>query len=432
MSTAVATTPAVLRSRTPDVPPILSLLDRPTLRLLAAWSPAVSGMAQPSSAGASPAPLAASVPSSSVVSHPSSSVPSSSVVTRPSSSVPEPRTPDPEPRPFFPLLCARSGLTEPQARAAYDLARAHDLIHPDGSLNPHAKDLLDTRSHRVTAFARRRRLLINRANAAKSTGPRTDAGKAVAALNGLKHGLTAQLPVLPTENELLYVAHHRALQDEYQPAGPTEILLVDQLAHLAWRLRRAHLAEAELNHHTNDHEARPGIAILQACESHILPKLDRHLTALSRAFTRTLHELQELQGARHNVESDNDIGQDGFVLKNEKITGDDSLLALVPDLPPRAPAPSGALPDLLSSPPPAPFSATATPHPPVTVLVPSLPDLPSVLGTADLPIGPSAVTQPSSSAGVPPASAVPEPRTPNPETRPSRSSPCPIPPFPLY
>jgi hypothetical protein len=64
---------------------------------------------------------------------------------------------------------------------------------------------------------------------------------------------------------------------------------------------------------------RSSFAALFRCpaDDHTLPKLDRHHTALNRAFIRILHELQELQSARHNTHSDNDMGQLGFVLKND-------------------------------------------------------------------------------------------------------------------
>ncbi|MGA2497773.1 MAG: hypothetical protein ABSH20_08535, partial [Tepidisphaeraceae bacterium] len=48
------------------------------------------------------------------------------------------------------------------------------------------------------------RTAANRLNAQKSTGPRTAAGKAKSALNALKHGLTSQSPLLPTENPADY------------------------------------------------------------------------------------------------------------------------------------------------------------------------------------------------------------------------------------
>ena len=40
-----------------------------------------------------------------------------------------------------------------------------------------------------------RKLAANRRNALKSTGPRTEAGKRVSSLNGLKHGLRSRRPL---------------------------------------------------------------------------------------------------------------------------------------------------------------------------------------------------------------------------------------------
>jgi len=48
------------------------------------------------------------------------------------------------------------------------------------------------------------RAAVNRANAQRSTGPRTEAGKQHSALNALRHGLTAQTAVLPSEDPAAY------------------------------------------------------------------------------------------------------------------------------------------------------------------------------------------------------------------------------------
>ena len=53
-----------------------------------------------------------------------------------------------------------------------------------------------------------RRLRANRANAARSTGPRTRAGKAVARLNALRHGLAAVSHYEPgADQEIEALAH---------------------------------------------------------------------------------------------------------------------------------------------------------------------------------------------------------------------------------
>ena len=84
---------------------------------------------------------------------------------------------------------------------------------------------------------------VNRANAQHSTGPRTDAGKQRSSLNAIRHGLTAQTVVLPSEDPAAYEAHRRQFLDEYQPATPTETQLVQELIDTSWRLNRIPLLE---------------------------------------------------------------------------------------------------------------------------------------------------------------------------------------------
>lgn len=86
----------------------------------------------------------------------------------------------------------------------------------------------------------------NRVNAAKSTGPRTAAGKKAAAANSLKHGLLAKAALLPEESEEEFSDLADELLDELQPVGASELLLVDEIINLTWRLRRASLVESGL------------------------------------------------------------------------------------------------------------------------------------------------------------------------------------------
>ena len=48
-------------------------------------------------------------------------------------------------------------------------------------------------------MATTRQIEANRANSRKSTGPRTDEGKAAVRLNALKHGLSADCVIIPGE-----------------------------------------------------------------------------------------------------------------------------------------------------------------------------------------------------------------------------------------
>src|SRR5215471_17226664 len=86
----------------------------------------------------------------------------------------------------------------------------------------------------------------NRDNAKKSTGPKTDAGKAVVSGNALKHGLLAEAALLPGEDEEAFTNLAGNLLAELQPLGERECLLVEEIINLAWRLRRASLVEVGL------------------------------------------------------------------------------------------------------------------------------------------------------------------------------------------
>ena len=78
----------------------------------------------------------------------------------------------------------------------------------------------------------------NRLNALKSTGPRTPAGKAVVAYNGMKHGLLSRESLVKGESEADLVDFGRRLRAQLGPVGELEFLLVDRIVSTAWRLRR--------------------------------------------------------------------------------------------------------------------------------------------------------------------------------------------------
>ncbi len=80
----------------------------------------------------------------------------------------------------------------------------------------------------------------NRRNARKSTGPKTPAGKATAALNATRHGLTASLRPLPVVEEGgAWEAHQEETLRALAPLGYLETILADRVAVLTWRLGRA-------------------------------------------------------------------------------------------------------------------------------------------------------------------------------------------------
>jgi len=83
----------------------------------------------------------------------------------------------------------------------------------------------------------------NRLNTQKSTGPRTQKGKAAVSQNALKHGLSARCDVVITQSQADFDLHRDSLLHELAPQGPMESILADRIVSLSWRLKRADLIQ---------------------------------------------------------------------------------------------------------------------------------------------------------------------------------------------
>jgi hypothetical protein len=89
-------------------------------------------------------------------------------------------------------------------------------------------------------------IFANRANAQKSTGPRTVEGKTASSLNALKHGADAASVIIPGEDPAEYdrivTEYHRDLQ----PQSALEELQVNIIIHSDWQRRRLQRIETNL------------------------------------------------------------------------------------------------------------------------------------------------------------------------------------------
>ena len=153
----------------------------------------------------------------------------------------------------------------------------------------------------------------NRNNAKKSTGPRTEEGKARAAKNALKHGLLARDTVLPGEDPADFDRQLSALEADIQPANSLEFELVRQIADAQWRMRRltrletGFLAAAVDDQRRHLEKRRPdelrpgydgetlllGSAMLDRTQAFVhLARYDGHL---SRRFFRAVKQLADLR-----------------------------------------------------------------------------------------------------------------------------------------
>lgn len=146
-----------------------------------------------------------------------------------------------------------------------------------------------------------RRAEINRQNAQKSTGPKTEAGKATARLNGLKNGTRAVTIDLGAGAGLSLVtgedpAAYREMTAEYQrvlgPANRVESNLVQRIVDAQWRLlRNAKLQTLEFEAGLEearqiDHPDVPATGV------HLIDSLNANRVAQDAKYLRRL-ELEE-------------------------------------------------------------------------------------------------------------------------------------------
>ena len=185
-------------------------------------------------------------------------------------------------------------------------------------------------------MATRKQIEANRANAKKSTGPRTTTGKHRSRLNSRKHGLTAKLLVIGEEDPAEFETLRDELMVEYDPQTPSAFELVEYLASLFWRLRRVPFYEAavfaarraqvteelvegdgrrparvQLSGEQGDGDDEMSDAYLMICVGRTLikdgvwndalGKLSRHEASLLNALRKTLAMLEEVSDAQLNT-----------------------------------------------------------------------------------------------------------------------------------
>jgi hypothetical protein len=143
-----------------------------------------------------------------------------------------------------------------------------------------------------------------------STGPRTAQGKQRSSLNALRHGLTGQTVVIPSDDLRAHRNFCRGFFEEYQPQTATESQLVQTIADCSWRLNRLRSQEQTLlslgtieqqdNINTQDHRAATTCAAALAFEKHarMLSNLTLYEQRISREFERALKMLKEIQAER--------------------------------------------------------------------------------------------------------------------------------------
>jgi hypothetical protein len=130
-------------------------------------------------------------------------------------------------------------------------------------------------------------IAANQANAAHSTGPRTEEGKTKTRSNATQHGLCGTTAPTSDAVQTVFNHLHDDLLREYRPATPTEEILIFKMAVHFYAFARAEdlLAERLALNESQD-------------ESKQLALMMRYQSTADRQFNRNLNDLRKIQKER--------------------------------------------------------------------------------------------------------------------------------------
>src|ERR1700728_253267 len=162
----------------------------------------------------------------------------------------------------------------------------------------------------------------NRLNAEKSRGATSPEGKARSSMNALRHGLTARVVVLPTEDMDAYQAFSKEMVDSLDAQTPLERQFAQTVVDNQWRINRIRSIEdgmLGMGHweaagdfdcpSTEIHSAMTAARAFRA-DSQSFVNLSIYEQRLHRSLKEALRQLRELQTERralHKAELDDAI-----------------------------------------------------------------------------------------------------------------------------
>ncbi len=135
----------------------------------------------------------------------------------------------------------------------------------------------------------------NRANAQKSTGPRSVEGKSASRFNALKHGMDAASIVIPGEDPADYDSLVAQYLHEYRPQSASESFHVDTMLRADWQKRRLETVEADLYRTIMTESPDNSLAAVLLAESpasKLLLRIQRQIAAFERTWHRANTELR--------------------------------------------------------------------------------------------------------------------------------------------
>jgi len=144
----------------------------------------------------------------------------------------------------------------------------------------------------------------------ESARPTSPKGKGRSSLNALRHGLTARVVVLPSEDMTAYEAFSREIVDSLDAKTPVERQFAQTVADNQWRINRirsiedgmlaAGHSEAAGNFDTNHTEVHAAMTAARAFRdnSQAFVNLSIYEQRLHRSMKEALRQLKELQTER--------------------------------------------------------------------------------------------------------------------------------------
>ncbi len=214
----------------------------------------------------------------------------------------------------------------PYADANFEGAPAHLIAKLVADMRGTTGPKLDTdppdlREHCTKETARTR---ANKRNAKKSTGPKTEKGKAVSSQNRLAHGLCSEEILIGGETADDFEALLASVRKAYNPINDEEAILTDQLVQALWRFNRAQRVETTMlqstqmlrlvasnaRGHTDvafeDMDPIDGDNMLTAAfatdlDYKHIERINRYMTTMERSYQRALKALGHSQEKRRNL-----------------------------------------------------------------------------------------------------------------------------------
>ena len=132
----------------------------------------------------------------------------------------------------------------------------------------------------------------NCANAQKSTGPKTEAGKAASSQNAAKHNLTSKYLIILPGQEDAFAELESGLRAKLKPAGALEDVIYKRIVECAWNLERCRKAELDVLKHIACSAADP---LVNPDFHDRFDRIHRYARESENSMYKAMRELGKLQ-----------------------------------------------------------------------------------------------------------------------------------------